>query len=274
MANSSSILSAVARRLEAKVALVTDGASGLGRSCAKLFSQHGAKVVIADIQDELGHSVCKELGPSSASFIHCDVTNESDVENAVNGAVARHGKLDIMLINAGIIGSPTVNILANDRGDFQQVLNVNVIGPFLGTKHAARVMILANGGGSIINMASICSIIGGATPHAYTSSKHAVLGLTRNTAVELGRFGIRVNCISPYAVATPQSRKFLKLEEDAAIVDAYSNLKGVALKPEDVAEAALYLGSEDSSYVSGHNLVLDGAFTVLNQGFCMFDQSS
>uniref|UniRef100_A0A2N9I6W4 Secoisolariciresinol dehydrogenase n=1 Tax=Fagus sylvatica TaxID=28930 RepID=A0A2N9I6W4_FAGSY len=270
MASFSSV-SAAARRLEGKVALITGGASGIGESTARLFSKHGAKVVIADIQDDLGHSVCKDLNSQSTSFVHCDVTKETDIGNAVNHAVSKYGKLDIMLNNAGIAGVAKPNILDNTKAEFEQVVNVNLVGAFLGTKHAARVMIPARNG-SIITTGSICSTIGGAATHAYTSSKHGVLGLMRNTAVELGQFGIRVNCVSPYAVATPLSKDFLKLDDDE-IYRVYSNLKGEVLKPEDVAEAALYLGSDESKYVSGHNLVVDGGFTIVNSGFCMFAQS-
>uniref|UniRef100_A0A5B6ZX52 Putative secoisolariciresinol dehydrogenase-like n=1 Tax=Davidia involucrata TaxID=16924 RepID=A0A5B6ZX52_DAVIN len=267
-----SVLSTAARRLEGKVALITGGASGIGEYTARLFSKHGAKVVIADIQDKLAQSVCKDLNPKSASFVHCDVTKEMDVENAVNTAVAKHRKLDIMFNNAGIVGVAKPNILDNKMAEFEQVINVNLVGAFLGTKHAARVMI-PNRRGSIITTASVCSTIGGVASHAYTSSKHAVLGLTRNTAVELGRHGIRVNCVSPYLVATPLAKNFFKLD-DEGVSSVYSNLKGAMLKPEDVAEAVLYLGSDDSKYVSGHNFVVDGGFTIVNPAFCMFEQST
>jgi NAD(P)-dependent dehydrogenase (short-subunit alcohol dehydrogenase family) len=147
-------------RLEGKVALITGGASGIGESTAKLFSKHGAKVIIADIQDELGHSVCKDLSPQSTSFVHCDVTKETDVENAVNLAVSKFGKLDIMFNNAGITGVAKTDILETTKLEFEQVIGVNLVGVFLGTKHAARVMIPACKG-SIISTASICSVLGG-----------------------------------------------------------------------------------------------------------------
>ncbi|MED6132591.1 hypothetical protein PIB30_020418 [Stylosanthes scabra] len=267
-----SLLSAAMRRLEGKVALITGGASGIGEATARLFSKNGAKVVIADIQDDLGHSVCKELDTAS-SYVHCDVTNEQHVENAVNTAVSKYGKLDIMFNNAGITGVNKTNILENQKHEFERVLSVNVVGPFLGTKHAARVMIPARSG-SIINTASICGITGGVASHAYTSSKHAVVGFTKSTAVEFGPIGIRVNSISPYIVAsTPLARDFFKFDEKGDI-DVYNNLKGTNLVPNDVAEAALYLGSDASKFVSGHNLVVDGGFTVLNAGFCIFHQSA
>ncbi|CAL5212315.1 unnamed protein product [Lathyrus oleraceus] len=180
-----SLVSAALKRLEGKVALITGGASGIGEATARLFSQNGAKIVIADIQDDQGHSVCQELHKSFASYVHCDVTNEKDIENAVNTAVSKYGKLDIMFNNAGIVGVNNTNILEYELSEFQRVINVNLVGVFLGTKHASRVMIPARRG-SIINTASICGNIGGAATHGYTSSKHAVVGLTRNTAVELG----------------------------------------------------------------------------------------
>ena len=257
-------------RLEGKVALITGGASGIGAATAKLFSKHGAKVVIADMQDELGHSVCKELNPQSTTFVHCDVSKETDVENAVNHAVSMYGKLDIMYNNAGISGESQYNIPDNTQADFEQVIRVNLVGAFLGTKHAARVMIPARKG-SIINTASISSIMGGTAPHGYTCSKHAMAGLMKNTAVELGHFGIRVNCVSPYAVLTPLTKTYYNLGEEG-ISNFYSNLKGKVLTAEDVAEVALFLGSDDSKYVSGHNFVIDGGLSVVNSGFCMYPQ--
>ncbi|XP_057455937.1 borneol dehydrogenase, mitochondrial-like [Lotus japonicus] len=265
-----SLVSAALRRLEGKVALITGGASGIGEATARLFSKHGAQVVIADIQDDLGHSVCKDL--ESASFVHCNVTKEDEVETAVNMAVSKHGKLDIMFNNAGISGNNNTSILNNTKSEFEQVFSVNVSGAFLGTKHAARVMIPARRG-SIINTASTSGVIGGGAPHPYTSSKHAVVGLMRNTAVELEAYGVRVNCVSPYFVPTPMVKNFFKLGEEDEVPKFYSNLKGADLVPEDVAEAVLYLGSDESKYVSGHNLVVDGGFTVLNNGFCVFGQS-
>lgn len=260
-------------RLEGKVALITGGARGIGEHTARLFFKHGAKVVIADIRDELGHSLSNHLGSSSSSFVHCDVTKEKEVENAVDATVSKFGKLDIMFNNAGVLEAPKFNILEDDPSTFQRVLNVNLLGAFLGTKHAARAMIPARRG-SIITTASICSIIGGIGTHAYTSSKHGVLGLTRNAAVDLGRYGIRVNCVSPNVVPTQMARNLFKLGDGDEFPSLYSNLKsGDVLREEDVAEAALYLGSDASKCVSGLNLIVDGGFTVVNQGLCSFEPS-
>ena len=147
-------------RLEGKVALITSGASGIGEATTKLFSKHGAKVVIADTQDELGHFVCKDLSPQSTSFVHCDVTKETDVENTVNLAVSKFGKQDIMVNNTGIAGVAKTDILEITKSEFEHVIDVNLVGAFLGTKHAARAMIPARQG-SIILIASACSILAG-----------------------------------------------------------------------------------------------------------------
>ncbi|XP_044491703.1 secoisolariciresinol dehydrogenase-like isoform X2 [Mangifera indica] len=263
-----SVLTAITRRLEGKVAMITGGASGIGECTAKLFANHGAKVVIVDIQDQLGHSVVDAIGTSNSSYVHCDVTDESQIKNAIDQTVSTHGKLDIMFNNAGIIGEHKPRIIDSTKADFERVLRVNVTGVFLGIKHAARVMIPACSG-SIISTASIASQIGGMASHAYCSSKHAVLGLTRNVAVELGQFGIRVNCLSPYAVATPMATKSFGLgdEEIENLMHSLGVLKGVKLKAEDVANAALYLASDEAKYVSGHNLFIDGAFSIVNGSF-------
>lgn len=228
--------------------------------------------MIADIRDELGQAVQDGIGNDSASYVDCDVTKEIDVENAVNTTLSKYGGLDIMVNNAVISGdSAKPSILDNDVNDFERVISVNLIGPFLGTKHAARVMIPAKKG-SIITLGSVSSIVGGPAPHAYASSKHAVVGLTKNTAAELGKFGIRVNCLSPYFIANALAREVFKLDDDGCS-RVYSNLKGVALQEEDVAQAALYLASDESKYVSGHNLAVDGGFSTINPIFGLFARS-
>ncbi|KAF5470763.1 hypothetical protein F2P56_011254 [Juglans regia] len=269
MNGASSLLAPIAKRLAGKVALITGGASGIGESTARLFAEHGAKVIIADIQDELGFSVCQGESINGAiSYVHCDVTSESDVENAVNTAVTKHGKLDIMFNNAGRTGQIDENILALEKKDYKRVFDVNVLGSFLGAKHAAKVMIPAKRG-TILFTASSVTQSHGIASHTYTASKHAVVGLTKNLCVELGQYGIRVNCISPHALPTPLLLKSMGIDKKKAeeIVSSAANLKGAVLEAGDLAEAALFLASEESKYVSGLNLVVDGGYSTTNIAF-------
>ncbi|XP_024026830.1 secoisolariciresinol dehydrogenase-like [Morus notabilis] len=267
-----SLLSAVSRRLEGKVAIITGGASGIGAFTAKVFANHGANVFIADLQDDLGRSVCESIGETSCKYVHCDVTDESQVKTAVEKAVKAYGKLDIMFNNAGIIDEYKPRIIDNKKADFERVLSVDVTGVFLGIKHAAQAMIPARSG-SIIVTASMSSCVGGVATHALTAAKHAVVGLTKNVAVELGQFGIRVNSLSPSVVATPPAMTFLGVDHEEGVenlASSVANLKHVTLKAEDVANAALFLASDEGRYISGHNLVIDGGFSVVNPSFHMF----
>lgn len=263
-------LPVIARKLEGKVAVITGGASGIGECTARLFCRHGANVVVADVQDELGNAVCADLG-SAAAFVHCDVTSEDDISKVVDYAVEKLGKLDIMFNNAGITGPNTKSIVDYTKSDMEKVLGVNLVGPFLGTKHAARVMIPA-GRGCIISTSSTAAVSAGIASHGYTCSKHAVVGLTKSAASELGRFGIRVNCVSPHGVSTPLATALFNMtdEEFEGLFSSVSNLKGVILKAEDIANAVLYLASDDAKYVSGQNLVVDGGFSLGNPSIDVF----
>ncbi|WOK94639.1 momilactone A synthase-like [Canna indica] len=268
------LLFSVAKRLESKVALITGAASGIGAATAKLFAHYGAKLVLADVQDDKGRALCSALGPSVASYVHCDVTHELDVERAVNAAVARHGKLDIMFSNAGIIGEPCLRLLESSKTDFERVISTNLVGGYLATKHAARVMLQARRG-SIVITASVASVIASMTPVAYTCSKHAVVGLMKSAALELGQFGVRVNCVSPYALPTPLATKAFGMGEEELTenMEEHAILKGVRLKAEDVAEAVAYLAGDESRYVNGLNLIVDGGFSTGNPSHGLFRYS-
>ncbi|KAG9457552.1 hypothetical protein H6P81_002060 [Aristolochia fimbriata] len=259
-------LSSDSRRLAGKIALITGAASGIGKTTAAEFIRNGAKVIIADVQREQGEQTAGELGPD-ATFFHCDVTHEPSVSSAVDFAVSKHGRLDIAHHNAGIGGSASSDILHLEMSDFDAVLRVNVRGVAAGIKHAARVMARRRSG-SILCTASVSGVTGGMAPLAYTASKFAVVGMVKSAAAELGGFGIRVNCVSPFAIPTPfvmegMSEIYPGLDAGRIreIVHGAGVLKGADCEEIDIARAAVFLASDDAKYISGLNLVVDGGFT-------------
>ncbi|KAF5190310.1 Short-chain dehydrogenase reductase ata1 [Thalictrum thalictroides] len=254
------------QRLKGKVAIITGGARGIGAATGKLFAQNGAHVVIADILDELGLELADSIG---GRYIHCDVTQESDVESAVTLALTWKGQLDIMFNNAGVAGYKG-SIINLDMDKLKDLLAVNVSGTVHGMKHAARAMIKGKGG-CIICTSSSAALMGGLGSHAYSLSKEAILGLARSTACELGVHGIRVNCISPHGVPTEMlvsayrdilGKIDMGAEEVGQIIsESGSLLHGRCGSIEDVAQAALFLASDDAGFITAHNLVVDGGFT-------------
>jgi NAD(P)-dependent dehydrogenase (short-subunit alcohol dehydrogenase family) len=250
-------------RLPNKVALVTGGGSGIGEATVRLFVAEGASVVIADIQDERGRRVAEELG-ARAAYVHADVSREPDVQAAVADTVRRFGRLDCIFNNAGY-GGVGGRIEETSIAGFDETMGVLVRGVLLGMKHAAPVM-KRQGGGSIISTASVAGLRTGFGPHVYSAAKAAVIHLTRTVATELGEHGIRVNCICPGAIATPIFGKGLGMSVEQAD-EIVPLLKGVLQNiqpikrsglPEDIAQAALWLASDESSFVNGHALVVDG----------------
>ncbi|GLU10629.1 hypothetical protein SLE2022_274190 [Rubroshorea leprosula] len=259
--------SSSSKRLQDKVAVITGGARGIGAATAKVFAGDGAHVVIADILDDLGTELANSIG---GLYIHCDVAKEADVESAVKLALAWKGKLDIMFNNAGI-GGFGGSITAMDMEQLKQLLSINLHGMVHGVKHAARAMIGGHIKGSIICTTSSAAIMGGLAAHAYSLSKAAVIGMVRTTACELGAHRIRVNCISPHGVPSEMlvaayrhlmGNADISIEEISKIIgERGSLLHGRAGTVEDIANAALFLASEEAGFITGHNLVVDGGYT-------------
>lgn len=253
-------------RLEGKVAIITGGASGIGAATARLFIDEGAIVHIADVQDEKGAKLAEELG-SRSEYLHADVSQESDVEALVARVVETHGQLDCMFNNAGIAG-PTDPIESVDVERFDEAVGVLLRGVFLGIKHAAPVM-KGQGSGSIINTASVAGLRTGYGNHVYSAAKAGVIQLTRSVAMELGESGVRVNCVCPGFIPTPMigRARGLSIHEADSKLDEIreSFTKAQPLRrpgdPADIAKAVLWLASDDSSFVNGHALVVDGGVT-------------
>ena len=256
----------MSKRLEGKVAVITGAASGIGAATAKIYVEQGARIVLGDIQDEAGVALAEALGGSStAIFRHCNVTNEDHVQGLVDAALSEFGQIDVMFNCAGIVGA--VGPMSTTPADeWKLTSDIMVNGVFYGMKHASRHMKEA-GSGSIISMSSTAGVMGGLGPHAYTAAKHAVVGMTKNLAAEVGGFGVRVNCIAPAGMATPMVAEVItgnhqNLEDTIAALAEGSPLKGRAGLAEDVANAALWLASDESGYTSGLTLTVDAGATT------------
>ena len=258
-------------RLEGKVAVVTGGASGIGEGAVRLFAAEGAKVIIADIQDARGEKLAEELGTVTA-FAHCDVSQEADIAAAIDQAVRKWGRLDCMYNNAGF-GGVSGPIDELDLAAYDATMAVLLRGVFCGIKHAARVM-KPQGGGSIISTASVAGVGAIFGPHTYSAAKAAVIHVSKTVAVELAEHNIRVNAICPGGIATPIFGKGMGLsaEQADATVEVMKGVlaQGQPIKraglPGDIAEAALWLASDASSFVTGQAIVVDGGITLAAGG--------
>ncbi len=246
-------------KLNGRVAVITGGASGIGEATVRLFVEEGAQVIIADIQEEAGKSLAKELG-DAAQFQNTDVTRESAVEAAVARAVSEFGRLDVMYNNAGAFGEKG-SVLDLTEAGFDTTIAVNLRSVFFGLKHAGRVL-AEQGSGSIISTASIAGQIAGGGPHLYSTSKAGVIQLTRSTALELGERGVRVNCICPGGVTTPFIANAVGVPAEAqeGLFKAMASTQALdrAGLPIDIARTALWLASDDANYITGQAITVDG----------------
>ncbi len=239
----------VAQELVGKVAIVTGGASGLGRATVERFVQEGARVVIADVNTEGGEALAATLGPAVA-FKRTDVSDADAVQDVVDFAVGRFGGLHVMFNNAGIPSS-MARFLHNDLADFTRVMNVNLFGVMVGTQRAARHMATA-GGGSIINNSSIGGMMAGAGVVVYRTSKAAVIHFTKSAAIDLAQYGIRVNCVAPAHILTA-----ITSYDMGPVIQATQPLQRQG-RPEDVADAVVYLAGDRTAQITGVVLPVDG----------------
>jgi 3alpha(or 20beta)-hydroxysteroid dehydrogenase len=245
-------------RLAGKVALITGASKGQGEAHARRFAAEGAGVVLADVLDERGERVAKEIG-DAALYVHLDVSDESEWAAAVEAATSRFGKLDVLVNNAGVNHFATLCDTTTE--DFMRVVNVNLLGCFLGIRTAAPAIIAA-GGGSIVNVSSMNGLVGASWTGAYVATKFAIRGLTKTAAMELGPRGVRVNSIHPGAIDTDMARAGLAAAR-AAGTDPMAKLPlGRAGTVEEAASLALFLASDESSYSTGSEFVFDGGWTA------------
>jgi NAD(P)-dependent dehydrogenase (short-subunit alcohol dehydrogenase family) len=250
-----------AGRLEGKVALITGAANGLGRIAAELFAHEGAKVMIGDVVDGSDAVATIHAAGGSASFVALDVTDDSSVRDAIAHTMSTFGGLHVLYNNAGISPGDDDDPTNTSDATWTTVLDVNVTGVARCCRHGIPAM-LDSGGGSIVNVASFVAHVGAATPQiAYTASKGAVVSMTREIAVIYARRGIRANALCPGPVLTPLLAKFLSddAKRQRRLVHVPMNRFG---EPIEIAKAALFLASDDSSYMTGQSLLIDGGITA------------
>jgi 3alpha(or 20beta)-hydroxysteroid dehydrogenase len=244
-------------RLSGKVAVVTGAARGMGAATARLFAAEGAKVILTDMLEDEGKAVAAEIG-AAASFIKHDVASDEDWAKVVAAAKEAHGKIDVLVNNAGVVHFTPIDALSAE--DARRVLGINTIGPMLGIKHVSAVMKTA-GKGSIINISSVDGMRGCNGLTIYTASKWALRGLTKSLAYELGTSGIRVNSVHPGGVDTPMGNARGLPPEQLSAAFCRVPLQRIG-QPEEIAAASLFLASDEASYVTGAEIAVDGGWSA------------
>ena len=243
-------------RLDGKVALITGGARGMGKSHVRHFAAEGAKVVFGDVLDDRGEYVAARLGGESCRYVHHDVTSEADWAGAVATAVETFGKLDVLVNNAGILRFATIAEMP--LADFRRIMDVNAAGCWLGMKSVIGPMTAA-GGGSIVNVSSIEGFAGAAGLSAYSASKFAIRGMTRTAARELGQFGIRVNSVHPGGVMTSMVLEAAAARADPGDAGFIEKMPLARFaEPAEISRLVVFLASDEASYSTGSEFVADG----------------
>ncbi|MEV6313716.1 glucose 1-dehydrogenase [Streptomyces sp. NPDC051776] len=252
-------------KLDGRVVVITGAARGQGEQEARLFAAEGARVVLGDVLDEQGAALAEELGEDTARYVHLDVSREDDWNAAVTAAKRAFGKIDGLVNNAGILRFN--ELVSTPLEEFQQVVQVNQVGAFLGMKTVVPELEAA-GGGTVVNTASYTALTGMALLTSYAASKAAIVGMTRVAAMELAGRGVRVNAVCPGAIDTPMTNP-ARLDPDVdpaevaqAVEEVYRKLvpMGRIGRPEEVARLALFLSCDDSSYITGQPFVIDGGW--------------
>jgi NAD(P)-dependent dehydrogenase (short-subunit alcohol dehydrogenase family) len=251
-------------RLKDKVAIITGGGSGMGRTASLMFAAEGAKVVVAEFNEAAGRETVDLVTKAGgrATFVKTDVSKEADAKGMVDHALATYGRLDVLYNNAGIMPEDDHSVVDTSVEAWDRVMAVNVRGVFLGCKYAIPAM-EKGGGGSIINIASFVALIGCSNPQdAYTASKGAVISLTRSLAVQFAPKGIRSNAICPGPIETPLMTEWLLKDEEAKRIRLARNPTGRFGRTEEIVQMGIYLASDESRWTNGAALVIDGGISI------------